>query len=133
MQFELEKGKTFRGLTDESQRGLFYKHLRVVISNMADNDRALVVPISTVHSKTQIYDKSCVLLKGEHSFLTEEKSYAFYAKAEALCQKDLDALARQNKLIIYEDVSQELLQRLQDGARKSDQLPEYLMKYFDEF
>lgn len=133
MQFELEKGKTFRGLIDESQKGLFYKHLRIVISNMADNGRALVVPISTVHSKTQLYDKSCILKKGEHSFLTEDQSYAFYARAEALSQRDLDELARYNKLIAYEDVSPELLQRLQDGARKSDQLPECLMKYFDEF
>lgn len=133
MQFELEKGKTFRGVTDESQKGLFYKHLRIVISNMADNGRALVIPISTVHSKTQLYDKSCILYKGEHSFLTEEKSYAFYGRAEALCQKDLDELSRYGKLIVYEDVSDDLLKRLQDGARKSDQLPQYLMKYFDEF
>ncbi|MBR2104423.1 MAG: hypothetical protein IKP73_05315 [Bacteroidales bacterium] len=133
MQFELEKGKTFRGVTDESQKGLFYKHLRIVISNMADNGRALVIPISTVHSKTQLYDKSCILYKGEHSFLTEEKSYAFYGRAEALNQKDLDELSRYGKLIVYEDVSDDLLKRLQDGARKSDQLPQYLMKYFDEF
>jgi len=133
MQFELEKGKTFRGVTDESQKGLFYKHLRIVISNMADNGRALVIPISTVHSKTQLYDKSCILYKGEHSFLTEEKSYAFYGRAEALSQKDLDELSRYGKLIVYEDVSDDLLKRLQDGARKSDQLPQYLMKYFDEF
>ena len=133
MQFELEKGKTFRGVTDESQKDLFYKHLRIVISNMADNGRALVIPISTVHSKTQLYDKSCILYKGEHSFLTEEKSYAFYGRAEALSQKDLDELSRYGKLIVYEDVSDDLLKRLQDGARKSDQLPQYLMKYFDEF
>ena len=133
MQFELEKGKTFRGVTDESQKGLFYKHLRIVISNMADNGRALVIPISTVHSKTQLYDKSCILYKGEHSFLTEEKSYAFYGRAEALSQKDLDELSRYGKLIVYEDVSDDLLKRLQDGARRSDQLPQYLMKYFDEF
>lgn len=133
MQFELEKGKSFRGLTDESQKGLFYKHLRIVISDMANNGRALVVPISTVHSQTQLYDKSCILLKGEHSFLTEDKSYAFYARAEALSQRDLDELAKQHKLIAYENVSPDLLKRLQDGARISDQLPEYLMKYFDEF
>ena len=133
MQFELEKGKTFRGLIDESQKSLFYKHLRIVISNMADNGRALVVPISTVHSRTQLYDKSCILRKGEHSFLTEEKSYAFYGRAEALSQRDLDELARHGKLIVYEDVSEDLLKRLQEGARKSDQLPQYLMKYFDEF
>lgn len=133
MQFELEKGKTFRGITDVSQKGSSYKHLRIVISNMADNGRALVIPISTVHSETQRYDKSCLLLKGEHSFLTEDKSYAFYARAEALSQNDIDELVKYNKLIVYEDVSPELLQRLQEGARKSDQLPEYLMKYFDEF
>ena len=39
----------------------------------------------------------------------------------------------QKLLIVYENVSSELLARLQEGARKSDQLPEYLIKYFDEF
>ena len=93
----------------------------------------MVIPISTIHSKTQKYDASCILKKGEHSFLTEEESYAFYARAEALCQKDIDELARKGKLILYEDVTPELLKRLQDGARVSEQLPQYLMRYFDDF
>lgn len=133
MQFELEKGKTFRGISDESSKGIIYRHLRIVISDISDNERALVIPISTIHSKTQKYDASCILKKGEHSFLTEEESYAFYARAEALCQKDIDELARKGKLILYEDVTPELLKRLQDGARVSEQLPQYLMRYFDDF
>lgn len=133
MQLELEKGKSFRGISDESQRGDLFRHLRIVISNKLENGRALVVPISTIHSDTQRYDHSCILLKGEHSFLTEDKSYAFYARAEALSQRDIDELAKRNRLIVYENVSSELLARLQEGARKSDQLPEYLIKYFDEF
>ena len=62
-----------------------------------------------------MYDDTCILLQGEHSFLTEQKSYAVYSKAEALSKKDLDDLERNNKLISYEDVSVDLLQRLQEG------------------
>lgn len=89
--------------------------------------------MSTVHAERQLYDDSCILLKGEHSFLTEQKSYAVYAKAEALSQRDLDDLERNNKLIMYEDVSEELLLRLQEGARNSPYLAKIFTKYFGDF
>ena len=44
---------------------------------------------------------------------------AFLGRAEALSQKDLDELSRRGRLILYEDVSAELLHRLQNGARNS--------------
>ena len=80
-----------------------------------------------------MYDDTCILLQGEHSFLTEQKSYAVYSKAEALSQKDLDDLERNNKLISYEDVSVDLLQRLQEGARNSPYLAKIFTKYFSDF
>ncbi len=112
---------------------MVYKHLRIVISHVSDDDRALVIPISTVHSESQRYDKSCILQKNEHSFLTEEKSYAYYARAEALSQRDLDDLASHNKLISYEDASPELLKKLQEGARNSPFLAKIFTKYFGDF
>lgn len=128
---QLEKGKAFRGFSDTSPKKEIHYHLRIVISNMAINGRALTIPISTIHN--QRYDNSCILKKGEHEFLTEEESYAFYAKAEAICQKDIDELERMGKLIEYENVSKELLKRLQEGAKKSDFLPKCMELYFDEF
>ncbi len=92
-----------------------------------------MIPISTIHEGMTRYDRSCVLSKGEHSFLTEPRSYAFYGRAEALSQKDLDEISRQNKLIAYEDVSKELLERLQEGAKKSPFLQKVFQEYFEDF
>ena len=79
------------------------------------------------------YDRSCILLKGEHSFLTEEKSYAYYAKAEALTQKDLDELEERGLLIKYEDATPELITKLQRGAKSSPQLQHFFKKFFEDF
>ena len=107
--------------------------MRIVISHVADDDRALVIPVSTVHDGMTRYDHSCLLWQGEHSFLTEPLSYAYYGRAEALSQKDLDELSRQDRLISYEDVSAELLHRLQSGARNSPHLQNVFRKYFEAF
>ena len=104
-----------------------------MISHVSDDDRALVIPVSTIHEGMTRYDRSCILKQGEHSFLTEPQSYAYYGKAEALAQKDLDELSRQNKLIAYEDVSAELLERLQNGAKNSPHLQKVFEKYFEDF
>ena len=104
-----------------------------MISHVSDDDRALVIPVSTIHEEMTRYDRSCILKQGEHSFLTEPQSYAYYGKAEALTQKDLDELSRQNKLIAYEDVSAELLERLQNGAKNSPHLQKVFEKYFEDF
>lgn len=131
---QLEKGKAFQGIIDESPKGEFYKHLRIVISDVnAETGRALAIPISTVHSERIKYDDSCLLFKGEHEFLTEEKSYANYARANAISQKDINELKQRNKLIEYKDVSEELLKRLQEGARKTEFLEMNLVKYFADF
>ena len=92
-----------------------------------------MVPISTVHDGMTRYDRTCVLQKGEHSFLTEPKSYAYYAKAEALTQKDLDDLDSKGLLIKYEDATSELLGKLQQGAKRSPQLQQIFKKYFEDF
>lgn len=118
---------------DTAQDGKKYKHLRIVISHISEDNRALVIPVSTIHSEFHMYDDTCILLQGEHSFLTEQKSYAVYSKAEALSKKDLDDLERNNKLISYEDVSVDLLQRLQEGARNSPYLAKIFTKYFSDF
>lgn len=104
-----------------------------MISQVSDDDRALVIPVSTIHDGMTRYDRSCILKQGEHSFLTEPQSYAYYGKAEALSQKDLDEISRQNKLVTYEDVSKELLERLQNGAKHSPHLQKVFQKYFDYF
>lgn len=79
------------------------------------------------------YDRSCILSKGEHSFLTENQSYAYYARAEALTQKDLDALEQKGLLIKYEDATAKLIEKLQNGAKKSPHLQKIFRKYFEDF
>ncbi len=123
----------FRGIVDVAQDGNKYRHLRIVISHISDDDRALVIPISTVYKEMTRYDRTCILKKGEHSFLTEEESYAYYAMAQALTQRDLDELDSLGLLIKYEDASIELIEKLQKGAKQSPHLENVFKKYFDEF
>ena len=110
-----------------------HKHLRIVISHVSEDDRALVIPISTVHEGMTRYDRTCVLAQGEHSFLTEPFSSAYYATAEALAQKDLDELDSRGLLIKYEDATPELIAKLQEGAKKTPQLQKVFKKYFEDF
>ena len=79
------------------------------------------------------YDRTCILKKAEHSFLTEEESYAYYGKAQALTQKDLNELDNLGLLIKYEEASLELIEKLQKGAKQSPHLENVFKKYFDDF
>ena len=65
--------------------------------------------------------------------MTNPESVASYSNAQALTQDDIDELDRKGFLIKYEDISPDLLKRLQEGAKKTKQLPNGLKMYLDSF
>ena len=86
----------------------------------------------TTYRNTGREDNSCILNVGDHPKVTRKSWIKYSESEELLINKLLDD--RLNKLIDFEeDISDELLQRIQDGAKKSLYLPRKFYKYFNFF
>jgi len=126
---ENAKKKTFWKLD-----GNGIKHLRFIISDIDPDGNILVVNMTTIPTefKNNYYDKSCILNKGEHPKI-KHKSYIKYSKAEEI---NFECLTKMNlkKIIVFkEDINNELLLKIQNGARSSKFLAKKFRKYFEYF
>lgn len=120
----------------------FCEHLMVVVSEQYDG-YALAVPISSVRynpdgSFSRYVDQSCVfevddIKTPEGRNVLTKKSFVLYKEAkEIVCSQMMyDQLKK-----IYEyrcNVTPEILQRIQDGAKNTYNLEGRFEKYFDFF
>ena len=94
-------------------------HLRIVISDPDSNNCFLTVPIDSYISKFQ--DSSCIIQKGEHPFI-KHISFANYKYAAVLSFQTIFNGIQTRKFIRKQDVSPELLKKIQDGAKISKNL-----------
>lgn len=98
-----------------------YKHLHVVCSDpAADTSKVLLLSITTFRPKE---DESCILVKGDHPFITH-KSCIRYKDARVASVAQIRTLLNGGQMTRREPVSAELLARIREGAEKSDFLPE---------
>ena len=106
-------------------------HLFVVVCDAAGNPLTiLAVPFNTVTSTT---DTTLVLEPGEHPFINRKTAVSFDLLMEIEVDKldkleQLSALGQGSKFQRHSPTSDNLLQRIVDGALKSDLTPKGMVK-----
>lgn len=122
------KGRSFWGKKDEDEEKL---HLRFIISDPDLEGNVLVVSMTT--RKNLLWeDLSCVLRSEDHERVKHE-SFIYYEKAEEMNEACILNMYFNNRIILRENISSELLTRIQKGAKKSKRLTNKFKKYFDYF
>ena len=106
------------------------RHLRIVITDSNEQNEFLTVVIDTLRSKSQ--DISCIIEPGEHSFI-KVRSFVNYHYAKVLNFTHVFNGLHKGVLVRKEDISDELLKRIQDGAKKTNRLNNNLKIWFDLF
>lgn len=106
------------------------RHLRIVITASNEQNEFLTVAIDTLRSKSQ--DTSCIIEPGEHSFI-KTRSFVNYHYAKVLNFTQVFNGLQKGVLVRKEDISDELLKRIQDGAKKTSRLNNNLKIWFDLF
>ncbi len=128
----IKKGSSYLSNPDITPQEKRIRHLRIIISDFDEADRALVVPITTWHEGNSRQDNSCILEQGEHSFITH-KSWADYSRAESMTYDTVSRGIESGYFIPKEDISPELLERLQQGALTSEFLQQAFEHFFQDF
>lgn len=95
------------------------RHLRIVITDKNDSNEYLTVPVDTL--KFHFQDSSCIIAPHEHPFI-KEQSFVNYRYAKVLSFAEIFNGIRHGVFITKEDVSAELLIRIQNGARATKHL-----------
>lgn len=121
------KGKSY---LDKPVTDLQIKHLRIIISNPNEDNEFLTVSVDTFKFDWQ--DSSCIINSGEHPFI-KHKSFVNYRYAEVISFGKIFNALRLGLFIKKEDVSPELLLKIQNGARVSRHFDEKLKSWFDLF
>lgn len=106
------------------------RHLRVVITDPNEDNEFLTVSIDTYKSRFQ--DDSCIIQAGEHQFI-KHVSFVNYRYAKVLSFAKIFNGLKQHIFIRKEDVSEELLRKIQDGAKKSKNLSREFKSWFELF
>lgn len=107
------------------------EHLCFVISDVFDDNRVLVVNMTSLHDKKKA-DLSCILDVGDHRAI-RHRSYIFYAEARIFSAVKIlngimnGSLRQESKIVPV------LLKRIQDGAKSSKVFPRKFRQYFKYF
>lgn len=106
-------------------------HLFIVISDPNPNDEVLVVNVSTLRNPAKA-DPACIVNAGEHSAI-KDKSFIFYYFAEKMTTKWIADKCRNNIYEMSEEISDSLLVKIQDGAKRSMFLKQEFKRFFSYF
>lgn len=106
-------------------------HLKVVISEPDPEGMVLVVSVTSAPA-TRRFDDSCILEAGSHEFIIR-RSYVSYVHSVELNNVAILNEKFRDELVSKPDVTPDVLQRIQDGARASRFLPRALKKHFAYF
>lgn len=131
------KGSCFFA-NEESQ---FAEHIMIVLSEPCGGCR-LAVPISSIKYKEdghpRYYDQSCVfdvddIKSPDGRNVLSKKSFASYKHAKEIVDSQV-MIDQIRKIYSYRcNVTPQILERIQAGAKKSDDLEERFEKYFNFF
>lgn len=114
---------------DESNKK--QKHLRFVISDPNADGKVLLVNMTTVNN-TGREDLSCELFPGDHESV-KHHSYIKYDRAFEFDSIKLLNEKFRGEIECTDQISEKVLVKIQDGARKSPALPEKFRSFFTYF
>ncbi len=101
------------------------QHLFIILTAPIDGT---VITVNLSSCKTKFYDKSCVLEKGDHSFI-KHKSYIAYHHSEILKITQLKNMSIRQ----LEQVTENVFNRITSGLLKSKQTPNKVKKLFVDY
>lgn len=111
---------TFLSDIEKTPKGEEKRHLRIVITNPDENNEQVVVSITTDYGySTQ--DRSCPIEAGEHSFI-KHKSLVDFKRTCIMSFSQIFNGIQKGLLIPKEDVSEDLLKRIQNAAKFSTRI-----------
>lgn len=105
----------------------FSNHRCFVISDISSENRHLAVNISSIYSDDG-YDKSCIITEKEFHPYIYKKSFVYYKYAMEI---DSEITLNDSTCVII--TPDNLLNKIQNGARISKFFPRKLKKYFALF
>ena len=105
------------------------KHLYIVISNQSNQDRILLVNVTTYKTGK---DTSCILESGDHPFI-KHKSIINYAEPLEPVHDPFEGFVNRNIIQRAKSISKVVLRKVQEGAKVSPALPRKFRKYFRYF
>lgn len=106
-------------------------HLHIVISDPDPEKNVMIVNLTTFYN-TGREDNSCILQIGEHPFI-KQKSYIPYHFAKEMNMLKLISEGMSKNIEFKENISDEMLLKIQNGAKKSDFLKPCFYKFFNYF
>lgn len=101
------------------------KHLFIILTTPVDG---VVITVNLSSCKTPFYDQSCILDKGDHSFI-RHKGYIAYHRAEILKTTQLENMTIKQ----LEQVTDDVFSRIVGGLLKSKQTPNKVKKFFVDY
>ncbi len=117
----MKKGGTFYG----NPEGASQPHLHCIITDSSEHKekgKCLFVHMISYNEGNPYSDRSCILNKGDHPFITRPTCINYAAATEI----DLENLEFAVSRCLCEEnapLSLEILERIREGARLSDHLP----------
>lgn len=105
------------------------EHLWVIISNVKQSSNEVVIVNFTTFDNRK--DSSCVLDKGEHPFVNHRTSVNYY-DAKTVSMKTLTQLESYGSITRKEDLSDEVLAKILEGAAISPFLKLGIRKFLED-
>ena len=127
----LEAGDCFLIETNYSEDGSIVAHLHIILLPPEEHTKnTIIVQINTLRSQKQ--DKTMILNPGDHEFIVNP-SFVNYNRARILSITSIEAMIEQGIAKIKPPISQEILEKIIDGLRKSDHTPREVLTMYGYF
>lgn len=120
----IQLGSTFRPRGDNT-------HVHVVISSPQENDGQVLVVRLTTFRPEQIEDTSCILNEEDHLFIRRPTvvNYGELGDPNLWSVEAIEKAVQDNLLVLWDTFSQEVMDRILAGAKKSPFLKKNLKKF----
>lgn len=110
------------------------KHLHIICCDPVETyngPAVLVVNISTV-KENLVYEKTCILKKGEHPFVKQD-SYVVYKQAVVWKVESIERRLRSGEIIFCEDVTQDVLDKVLKGFLNSKSVNRRILNFIKTY
>ena len=103
------------------------RHLFIFINNPGENEDGVLACLSSMHAHA---DRTCIVNPGDHPFVRHE-SYIDYRHCRTDSIAHLTTLLEKGYVTRREDASDELVERILDGARRSEHTRRRILELLD--
>lgn len=121
-------GLSFLSGKEKTPGGVYKRHLRIVISPPDEEDNSIVISIQTLRGNV---NTDCIIDIGEHDFI-KHKSVVNFSRTRIMNGDDILKGITDGPLINKGAVSETLLLKLQNAAKKSDRISKNIKQILDK-